>query len=158
MSSSWEGSIGIWLAIATGVITGLGTAFGVWREWQIYRQNQITRLNNAAIVAVRRSEATVVRPILINRMSDVISEFVQTHNNIDTSRFRVLLFKELYARVRMSEEEKHLAKSTAIHYLIDILQSMPSPPLRIKTERQLSRNSRAVHELVETAYKTCFLV
>jgi hypothetical protein len=104
--SNWEQSIGVWLAIATGVVTGLGTMFAIWREWQQFRQNQVARLNSAAIVAVRRTEAAVVRPLLTLRMMDAVNRFVQEHPQTEQNRFRFLLFCEWYSLLRLSEEKR----------------------------------------------------
>ena len=150
--SSWEESIGVWLAICTGIVTGLGATFGFWREWENYRQNQVQRLSNAALVAVRRTEAGVVRPLLTARMTDIVNRFVVEHERTDTLRFKTLLFSELYASLRLSEAEKRLARTTATNHLIDLLRTMPSPPLCVKTDKQLNAKLHSVHEQVETAY------
>ena len=150
--SNWEQSIGVWLAIATGVVTGLGTMFAIWREWQKFRQNQVARLNSAAIVAVRRTEAAVVRPLLTLRMMDAVNRFVQELPQTEQNRFRSLLFCELYSLLRLSEEEKGLAKKTATNHLVDLLRSMPCPPIQLKTDTQLKRHWHAIKEEIETAY------
>ena len=151
-TSGWEESVGVWLAIATGVVTGLGTSFAIWREWQAYRQNQVTRLGSAATVAVRRTEAAVVRPLLSERMSTIVARFVQEHQGLGHTHFRTLLFCDLYDSLRLSETEKELAKKTAVNHLVDLLRAMPSPPIRIKTDGQLKKHWHAITEQVETAY------
>ena len=79
--------LAVWFGIATGIVTILGTLYGIWREWQIRRQQQATRLATAAASAVRRAEATVVRPLLTDRKGDTISLFVQQHPSEDHTRF-----------------------------------------------------------------------
>ena len=154
MSDSLSVNIGVWLGVMTGMVTGLGAAFAMWREWQTYRQNQITRLSNAAITAVRRTEANVVRPLLAERMSETIEKFITLHKQEDSVRFRVLLFSELYRHMRLTEDEKQVARATAINHLIEILRGMPSPPLRIVTEDQLNKQIRNIQEQIENAYSS----
>ena len=154
MSDSLSVNIGVWLGVMTGMVTGLGAAFAMWREWQTYRQNQITRLSNAAITAVRRTEANVVRPLLAERMSETIEKFITLHKQEDSVRFRVLLFSELYRHMRLTEDEKQVARATAVNHLIEILRGMPSPPLRIVTEDQLNKQIRNIQEQIENAYSS----
>jgi hypothetical protein len=150
--NDWQENVGVWLAIVTGIVTGMGTVFAMWREWQQFRQNQVVRLTNAAIVAVRRTEASIVRPLLMVRMTEAVNRFVHDHEGMDPNRFRSLLFSELYTVLRLSEDEKKLAKQTAENHLLALLRTMPSPPLRVKSDAQLKRNLHAVAEEVETAY------
>ena len=154
MSDSLPVNIGVWLGVMTGIVTGLGSAFAIWREWQTYRQNQITRLSNAAMTAVRRTEANVVRPLLAERMSDTIEKFITIHKQEDTVRFRVLLFSDLYRNMRLTEDEKKVAKATAVNHLIEILRGMPSTPLKIVTEEQLNKQIRTIQEQIENAYSS----
>ena len=144
--------LAVWFGIATGIVTILGTLYGIWREWQIRRQQQATRLATAAASAVRRAEATVVRPLLTDRMGDTISLFVQQHPSEDPTRFRTLLFRHLQQSMQLSEEEKLLAKQTAVNILITTLQGMPSAPVRVKSDDDINKNMKKINEAVETAY------
>ena len=152
MASTDYSNIGYWLAIATGIVTGFGTVYGLWREWQMFRQNQVTRLVNAANIAVRRTEASVVRPILSERMADTIVSFVSSHPDCDPIRFRTLLFRDLYRSMKLNADEKEIAKRTACNHLISLLQGMPTPPLRVKKDSQIKKNLPVIEEQVETAY------
>ena len=149
---STEDSVVIWFGIGTGIVTGVATLYGLWREWQQYRLNQVTRLATAAQTAVRRTESSIVRPLLSERMANTVSEFVQLHPSQDAIRFRMLLFRDLHRTMRLSEDEKQLAKSTATNHLISILQEMPSPPLHVHTETEIKKNIQKVQECIETAY------
>ena len=144
--------VAVWFGIATGIVTALATVYGVWREWQTRRQQQATRLATAAASAVRRTEATIVRPLLTERMGDTISVFVQQHPLEDPTRFRTLLFRHLQQSMQLSEEEKLLAKQTAVNILITTLQGMPSAPLRVKSDDDINKNLKKIQEAVETAY------
>ena len=118
----------------------------------MHRQNQVTRLNTAAMVAVRRTEAQIVRPILSERMAVCIGSFTDNHPDLDPLRFRVLLFRELHQQMRLGEEEKSRARINAINHLVDILQVMPHPPVKVKTDKQVSKQQGCLHECIETAY------
>jgi hypothetical protein len=148
----WTDTVGVWIAIATGIVTVMAAAYGMYREWQAYRQNQSQRLSSAAAVAVRRSEAAVVRPLLGARLVDGIASFVTQHPNLDPLRFRTLLYADLQRCVRLTEEEKHVARETAVNNLIGLLRVMPAPPLRVHTDDQVRRQRGRLGELVETAY------
>jgi hypothetical protein len=149
---SLDDSVAVWVAIGTGVVTGMGALYGLYREWQMFRQQQATRLTNAATTAVRRTESSIVRPLLSNRMADTIGVFVKRHGAEDALRFRTLLFRDLHRNMRLTEVEKTIAKTTATNQLISILQGMPSSPLHVQTERQISKNIAKVQEAIETAY------
>ena len=158
----------MWLAILTGVITALATLYGLWREWQAYRQNQALRLSNAAMVAVRRTEASLVRPRLGERLADTVQRFTLTNasNPLGPVPYRALLFGELQRNMRLPEEDKRLAKTTATNHLITsikapmisvavlcaILQGLPSPPLRLYTDDQINQHIHTLHEQIENAY------
>lgn len=150
MSTSDEWAV--WIAVAAGIVTGFATAYGMYREWQTYRQNQTQRLTNAAAVAVRRAEANVVRPLLRDRMAATVKRFVELTTTTDERSFRTLLFCELHTGMRLTEEEKRLAHVTATNHLIDILRSVPAPPLRVHNDRQVSKHNGLLQELVENAY------
>jgi hypothetical protein len=148
----WADTVGVWIAIATGIVSVMAAVYGLYREWQTYRQNQSQRLSSAAAVAVRRAEAAVVRPLLGARLVDGIGTFVARHPDLDPIRFRTLLYADLQRCVRLTDEEKHLARETAVNNLIGLLRAMPSPPLCLHTDGQVTRHRGRLSELVETAY------
>ena len=90
--------IGIWVAVVTGIVTGLGAIYGLWREWQSYRQNQTQRLSNAATVAVRRAEASIMRPLLGERLIDTIKTFVTKYPSLNAIHFCALLLDSIFGR------------------------------------------------------------
>ena len=137
-----DDSIGYWIAIATSIVTCFAAIYGVWREWQSFRQNQIVRLCAAATVAVRRTDAALVRPALSTRMADTINGFMASgHAHEEPTRFRTLLFRDLIQSMRLtttaevhvhshlcvpSDEEKHLANSLEV--LIHPICNQNGPP------------------------------
>ena len=149
---SLENSVAVWFGIGTGIITAVATLYGIWREWQTRRQLQATRLATAASSAVRRTEATIVRPLLTERMGDTISVFVQQHPSEDPTGFRILLFRHLQLSMQLSEEERLLAKQAAVNILITTLQGMPSAPVRVTSDDDITKNLKTINEAVETAY------
>ena len=85
-------------------------------------------------------------------MGDAISLFVQQHPSEDPTRFRILLFRHLQLSMQLSEEEKLLAKQTAVNILITTLQGMPSAPVRVTSDDDITKNLKTINEAVETAY------
>jgi hypothetical protein len=144
--------VGIWIAVATGIVSVMAALYSLYREWQAWRQNQAQRLSAAAAVAVRRAEAGVVRPLLGARLVDGIAAFVARHPDLDALRFRTLLYADLQRCVRLTDDEKHVARETAVNNLIGLLRAMPSPPLRLHSDGQVARQRGRLSELVETAY------
>ena len=92
----------------------------------------------AAAVAVRQAEALEVRPRLTERLASVTSQFVGANAHENSLHFRTLLFCELVQRVRLSPDEKGIVKATAVNTLISQLRSMPSPPLRVYSDAQMT--------------------
>lgn len=145
--------IGVWIAIGAGMVTAMGSCYGIYREWQQRRLNQITRLNDAAGMAVRRTEAAFVRPILADRLSHTVQDFTMMHAlESDHLRFRALLFAELHGKVRLTVAEKAHAKLTATTTLVGLLKGMPNPPIVLHTEKDEAQQHGRLTELVEMAY------
>ena len=145
--------MGLWIAVITGIITAFAALFGLYREWVAFRERQATRLTNAAVVAVRRAEAVIIRPVLQQRFADAVLRFAEgPGRTLDPVRFRPLLFREVQCTVAITADEKRLAHDTAVNFLLDLLRTMPNTPLRVQTDAQVSRANRRLHELVETAY------
>jgi hypothetical protein len=146
-------TVGIWIAIGAGVVATMGSCYGIYREWQQRRLNQITRLNDAATMAVRRTEAEFVRPILSERLSKTVQQFTTLYSpESDHLRFRALLFADLHGKVRLSVDEKAHAKLTATNHFIRILKSMPNPPIALHTARDEAQKNGTLIELIELAY------
>lgn len=157
-TENWGTTLGVWVAVSTGIVTALGALYGVYREWQAYRQNQVQRLANAAMVAVRRAEANLVRPLLRERMTDTIQRFATRPaprgDGLNEVTFRVLLFCELHDGMRLTDAEKKQAHTVATNHLIAALRAMPSPPVHVYTDSQVTKHSGLLQELVENAYST----
>ena len=85
---------------------------------------------------------------------DGILSFTQGVQNppADAVRFRTLLFAHLHRRVRLTSDEKHIAKQTAINDLITLLRSIPNPPVHVKTDGQVRKQEGRLTEQIETAY------
>lgn len=148
----WEDSAAIWIGVLTAVVTVLGSLYTIYREWQQWRQNQARRLDDAATVAVRRTEASFVRPRLTDRLGHALTTFVATHPTDDPVRFRTLLFAELNRRVRLTEDEKTEARETGVRNLVSAMRTAPSPPLKVFTAEQVQEHRGRLLELVENAY------
>jgi hypothetical protein len=71
---------------------------------------------------------------------------------VDPLRFRVLLFRELHQQRRLGEEEKVLARNTAMNHLVDHLRATPYPPIRLRTDKEVRKNWGKIQECIETAY------
>ena len=159
-TDNWGATFGIWVAVSAGIVTAVATLYGIYREWQAYRQNQTVRLSNAAMVAVRRAEANVVRPLLRDRMAATVQRVLETTSRCvdetpsDSARFRARLFCELHSGMRLTEAEKRTAHTTATNNLIAALRVMPSPPLRVDTDEQVTKHDGLLQELAENAYST----
>jgi hypothetical protein len=152
MADDWVGFIGVWIAVGTGVVTGCATLYGLYREWIGFRQRQAERLRDTAIVAVRRTEASYVRPLLRERLAATVGTFVTERGDLDALRFRALLFRDLHCGMRLDEDEKRVAQGTAVNHLVGLLRGMPHTPLRVSTDEEVRRAERTLRELVETAY------
>ena len=151
-AADWMGPVGVWVAVGTGIVTGLAALFGLYREWWTFRQRQADRLLDAATVAVRRAEATIVRPLLRQRLTEALGRAVEDYRHLDALRFRVLLFRDLQCALYLTDGEKRLANDTAVNLLVAQLRAMPSPPLRVDSDRDTARANRRLRELVETTY------
>ena len=146
-------AVGVWIAIVAVGITSMGTAYGVYREWQQRRMNQVTRLNEVANIAVRRTEASVVKPILLGRLLLTLEQFTSAHSQeTDHLQFRAQLFGELHRAVRLTADEKMHARLNAKNHLVGLLKTMPNPPLVVHSEKQELQHEGRMMELIETAY------
>ena len=169
--------VGYWIAVITGIVTCFVTLYGMWREWQAFRQNQTNRLSTAATVAVRRTDAAYVRPLLTGRMSDTINAFLPSHPGEDALRFRTLLFRNLVLSMQLTSRSgvvpppvarrtKNASQSERPPTISFICcnpfacipkgngPSIPSPPIRVRSDAEIHRNMQKLEEQIETAYKS----
>ena len=54
--------------------------------------------------------------------------------------FRALLFRDLHLHMRLTDEEKVLAHNVATNNLVNLLRAMPSPPVRVHTDAQVTKH------------------
>lgn len=152
-----EQSAGLWIAVLSAAVTILATVYAMHRTWQQRRQDRVQRLAQAATLAVRRTESAYVRPILCEKLRHCLVDFVHSrgftsvHAEWDSGT-RFLLYCQLQETVRLTDEEKHIAQTLAVNQLVALLRSLPSPPLRVHTDRQVTRNEGRLREQIELAY------
>lgn len=152
----WEDTVTIWVAIFTGVITCLATLYAALRAAQQWRQDKARRLADAAGVAVRWTEARfgsvtekknrpaspqVVRPILKQRLSETILATLPPTTPrrggtvddavLDPLHYRMHLYAVLQESVGLTDDEKRLARRTAVDHLVGLLRAMPRARLSV---------------------------
>lgn len=146
-------TIGIWIVIATGLAATMGSFYGMYKEWQQRRINQTTRLNEAAMLAVRNAEASFVRPLLTDRLAETLQRFTTQHvDDPDHLHFRALLFVELHRSVRINKDEKAHAKLVATNLFVSIMKCMPNAPIKIHTTADEVHHAGRISEVLEIAY------
>ena len=129
------------LPFATGALTLAVGITGYWQNLQARRREERTRLDGMADRAVRITESRYVRPLLRERMEDVLSRG-QTDNH------RGRLFCQLEARVALTPEEKRRALALACEALVDDLRADPDPPIPVVP----GADDRLIEQAVEAAY------
>jgi hypothetical protein len=65
------------------------------------------------------------------------------------------LFCRLQREVGLSPAEKTEACTHAFNCLVDAIRADASPPLGIRSDRQLERHTVRLHREIETAYNLC---
>lgn len=152
-----------WLAVLTGGLTIAGSVYGFVVNMTQRRMDASRRLNDAAAVAVRRTEGAVVRPLLRDRLQDAIVDHAAAamatrgmdggpHADEDRFVARMKLFVELQRRMSLTEAEKNEAHRAAVSNLVTQLRLSPHPPIPVKTERDLEQHAVRLSELIESAY------
>lgn len=154
MSLDVAGSLVVWLAILSGILTILGTTYGLFLAVTQRRMDTNNRLNEAALISVRRAEAAIVRPILRERLLSVIEADSDDLSPVmlDAWQRRARTFAALQRSMSLSDTEKHTAHRYAINNLVSHLRRTPNPPLRVQTQGELNRHAVRLSELVENAY------
>lgn len=143
----------IWLAVLGSILTAVGTMYGMVRTYLEWRLDKARRLNDAAAIAVRRTEAAFVRPLLKERMLEVLQSVPPVSSSTGSViEYRSRLFCALQRCVGLRCDEKKKAQEDAVRFLVEHLRAMPSPPLRLKTDRDVARYHGRLRELVELAY------
>lgn len=151
-----------WLAVLTGVLTITGTLYGYLSNLKHRRIDRSRRLNEAAAVAVRRTEGSLIRPMLRTRLHETVVEHASAMTRMrgpgigdfpdDPLLVRMQLFVSLQRRMALTETEKNEAHRTAVSNLVAHLRLSPHSPISIKTTKDLERNSVRLSELIENAY------
>ena len=113
-------SVGAMLVAASGVVSSAIAIYGVYQAWETRRLERITRLSNAATMAVRRREAAMVRPLLEQKMETVVRRWIQAHGSVPRAGLsyeHMELYMNLCREVRMNASEKAAALDAAIESL-----------------------------------------
>ena len=162
MDTNISTSVGAWVAIIVGVL-GLGLSVaGAYHAWRERRLARAKRLADTAAMAVRRVEATYVRPILQDRLEAAVGAWQREMQTTTGSAevgiegrawWRMRLFCRLQREVRLNATEKTEAQRRGVENLLTALRGMPAPPLRVHTERQVQAASGALAEQVEGAFQ-----
>jgi len=140
----------IWLPLVTGIITLILTLFGMWHGWLKRRQERrdcVTQLSNTA---VRLTESSFVRPILKERIEVVIGNQSAFENN--SPLWRMKLFCELRRTVCLTKAEKTEARVRAFNSLVDQIRGHIPPPLKLKTDEDLTKNTPLLYAEIENAF------
>ena len=151
------------MAIVVGVM-GMGLSLvGAYHAWRERRVARAKRLTDAAAIAVRRVEATYVRPILQQRLEAAVHAWRREvpiapadgggSSRDDRAWWRMCLFCRLQREVRLNADEKTEARRRGVDGLVTTLRDMPSPPLRVHTERQRRRAAGTLAEQIEGAFQ-----
>lgn len=154
MSLDVTGSVVVWLAVLSGILTMLGTAYGLFLAVTQRRMDTNNRLNEAALIAVRRAEAAVVRPLLRERLLAIVEADgdPSTHPTLNAWQRRARTFAALQRSMTLTDAEKHTAHRYAVNNLVSHLRRIPNPPLCVETQQELNRHAVRLSELVENAY------
>lgn len=148
----------IWLSVLTGAATVVGTLYGVFMSQKQRHRDGEQRMRVLADIAVRRTEAAFVRPIIRQRMLTVLTQEEDNANSNHSSdgggalHRRVRLFVALEKGIRLTEPEKASAHRSAINHLVVLLRAAPNPPLNINGESQMRRHAVYLSGLIEAAY------
>lgn len=140
----------IWLPLVTGIITLILTLFGVWHGWLKRRQERRECVAQLSSIAVRLTESSFVRPILKERIEGVISKQPVSENN--SSLWRMKLFCELQRTVGLTTTEKAEARVRAFNSLVDQIRGHVPPPMKLKTDQDLTENTPKLYAEIENAF------
>lgn len=110
-------------------------------------------MNEAAAIAVRQTEGKYVRPILKDRLVELLQILAtDCAASSDPLHYRIQIFTTLQQRMGLSSEEKQTAKKKAVQFLVDHLRSVPNPPIHVQTDADVAKQRGKLDELIETAY------
>lgn len=161
-SDALTGGLAVWLPLVTGLLTVVVTVYGLHRTWQDRRRERRARLADLARVAVRVTEATYVRPLLRGRLEASVRRFLGDHEHRRgaaaqgrPSTARLLLFCQLLDDVGLTPEEKAEARTRAFNQLVDLLRGSPSPPVNVRGDARLARETPRLFRALELAYNLC---
>lgn len=123
-------------------------AYTTFRAVETRRVERQARLAQAAVVAVRRTEAGFVRPLLRDRMAEAVASYLARRAGEPPLHLRLQLFSELQRAVALTDEEKRVAHTVAVNHLVTLLRSMPSAPLRaplVESTQRKTKSNRLDH-------------
>ena len=174
-------SVGAWVAIIVGVLGLVLSVAGAYHAWRERRLARAKRLADTAAMAVRRVEATYVRPILQERLEAAVGAWQQEMQRAGSTVvvvggeggmagcvegpsmtvtpdargawWRMRLFCRLQREVRLNAAEKTEAQRRGVEGLLTALRGMPSPPLRVNTDRRVQSAAGALAEQIEGAFQ-----
>ena len=153
-----EQSTTIWLPLISGFITLLLTLYGTYRSWLQRRAERQALVGNLARVAVRLTVSSYVRPLLKQRIDEVITEVSRAAPHCcgavaeEALLWRMRLFCRLQARVGLSLEEKQHARTTAFNFLVEDIRGQSSPPMTLRTDAELNKAKPTLYREIEIAY------
>lgn len=146
-------SVTIWLPLMTGIITILLTLFGIYKGRQDRRKQRQLLLAQLAVVAVRLTGATYVRPRLKERIEIIIEdEGSKRSPNVDNDVWRMRLFCRLQRDVGLTTAEKSEARTISFNNLVNSIRSHATPPIDINSDKKLNQCTGLLYHEVETAY------
>lgn len=151
----WVEALTIALPILTGLVGIVVSVYGMMRARREARVAGWSRLLDVAGVAIRQSEAQVVRPILRDRMVEAMHLSLARRRDFpDPLHYRIHLLATLEGHIGLSREEKERAFTTALQYLVALLRTMPKPPLDVTTDADVAQHRGELVHVIEVAYNS----
>ena len=152
-SPMWVEALTIGLPVLTGVIGIAVSVYGLVRARRDALVSRWARLLDVAGVAIRQSEAQVVRPILRHRMIEALHlSLARRHEYPDALHYRIHLLAALEGHIGLQREEKERAFDTALQFLVALLRTMPKPPLEVPTDADVDVHRGELIHVIEVAY------
>ena len=139
MDGGWQDVATLCVAVFLGALTTVTTVYALWRTVQDRRVARRQRILDAATVAVRWTEATMVRPLLTQRLVGAVNATRRDHHSgtrpPDPLIFRLHLYGALLETVALTADEKQAAFRGAERHLRDLIRTMAHPPIRLASAR-----------------------
>ena len=148
----WESSATVCMAVLTGTLTLVVSAYGLWRTVRDRRVRRLERLLQAANVAVRQTDASVVRPLLRERLMEAVDHAAAHYGHLDPLHYRLHLLVTMQRTIGLTPDQKRTALDHAVERLVALVRLLPNPPLRLPDDAAVARHRGRLEELVEVAY------